>query len=491
MSRRIGAGCAAIGLLAALAGCGERVLWDRWLAERALWHADRESARLGAGSAASVALESAYARIVSDYPAREWAPRARQPGRARDVAAAAARAQWRLASLALERGEPAVAALRAERTAADWSSVPLFAAPALDLLAEAHVRLGDEAGAQAALERLVATAPLVSDEGLGILRVTAEAPFALARIARARGDEPAAQSALLRIEARAIEAERHAGPGTRAGLEALREQLRAARGDSRGALALGHSLALGLEEPARRERMLALALAALELGQPDSALEYARAAEPAPSRRVGGAALLAAARAQLAMDAPDSALASLERLSERWHDLGTLTPEARFLRGEALAKAGREETARAERRSLLASFPAHPLGFLALDRIVAHHAARGERELARIEGEQALAILARTLESHRDPAVQRDALLARAAILEHLGRGPEADSTAFELFARFPGDSASQVAFLRSLERWPAAAAGQAALWRTRIASRSMSPEVRAWVRRHDRGGAP
>ncbi len=474
----------AIALAVLASGCGDRVLWDRWQAERLLWLAERASERAGRGSEALRALEPAYERIVAAYPAARWSAPARQAGPARDVAEVAARAQGRLATLALDRGDAGLAADRAERLASDWAVVPDLAALGFARLAQARIRLGDEAGAQAALEAVLTHVPLVSEHGFGILRVAAEAPLDLARLARARGDEPAAQSALLRAEARAIEAMAHAGPELAAALADLRWQYRAARGDVTGALAMGHALALQADEEARLPRLLDLAHAALGLGQPESALVYARIAEEAPGRRLGAAAMLVRARAHLAVAEPESALTTLDRLAERWYDIGTLSPEARFLRAEALAALGREEAARAERKALVAAHPAHALAFRALQRIVAHHTQAGQGELARLEGAQALETIDRTLAHHRDPGVQRDALRTRSEILDLLGRRAEADSATVDLFVRFPDDSAVQARLLEAADRWPAASADRAALWRLRIASRSMSPELRARARR-------
>lgn len=484
-------GLAALAVLVlVLAGCGDEGRWSRWQAERALWKADLERQRAGRGSAESRTVEAPYLAILARFPAEQWAPHAVTPGIERDVATAVTRAHWRLAQLALDRGDAALAASRAEEMAARWEAVPALAALALDRLAEARIRLGDEAGAQAALERIIVTAPLISDEGFGIMRVVAEAPLALARIARAAGDEPSAQSALLRAEARAVEALPRASGGIAAGLERYRWQVRAARGDRAGALEHGHAIAMESRGDEQLELLLVLAEAALELGLPDSAVSYARESESAPSRLIGGRAMLASARGQLALGRPDSALGVLDRLVDRWYDIGALSPDARYLRAEAMDRLGREETARAERRALLAAHPTHPLAFLALEHIVSHHLDAGQWELARIEGDQALATLARTLETHRDPSVQRDVLRTRTGILERLGRVPEADSSAFEYFGRFPEDSVAQVTLLRGLDRWPSEQADQAALWRARIASRSMSPEVRARARAGTRGVA-
>ena len=471
-----------------LAGCGDPELWARWQSERALWRAEHARSGAGLGSEASRALEPRFARIVEQFPASRWAPRAIHPGVARDVAVAASQAQLRLAGLALDRNDPELAAARAERLATDWEAVPLLAAPGLEKLAAARVRLGDEAGAQQALERIVSRTPLLAEDGRSLVRVSAQAPFALARIARARGDEPAAQWALFRVEAHALEALPRADEATRVAIEHFRSQVQIARGDRAGALAREHELAARAGPDSRAGLLISLAETALDLGLPDSALVFAREAEPSLSRRVGGVAMLVSARCQLAMAQPESTLATLERLSDRWYDLGALAPEVGFLRGDALEELQREESARAERKALIAGFPTHPLAFLALVRVVSHHVDAGQTELARLEGAQALATLERTLAQHRDPDVLREVIRARTDILERLGRTAEADSSAFELFGRFPGDSIAQALVLTAVDRWPPSSSAQAALWRARIASRSMSPEVRARARRESRG---
>src|SRR6185436_7627885 len=100
MRRVFGAAlCAAM-----LSGCGDPVLWSRWQAERAVFHAARVSGRIESrGRSATVderaLLERRLEGIEAEFPAARWGkPPASGP--ARDVALASSRAAMAYARLA-------------------------------------------------------------------------------------------------------------------------------------------------------------------------------------------------------------------------------------------------------------------------------------------------------------------------------------------------------------------------------------------------------
>ena len=103
-----------------------------------------------------------------------------------------------------------------------------------------------------------------------------------------------------------------------------------------------------------------------------------------------------------------------------------------------------------EFRTLAASLPTHPLAFQGLRKVVQHHLDRGEFDLARVEGDATLGNLSRLLLNNRDPLVQREARGVSAEVLLALGRMAMAESSLVDLWQRFPGDSATEDAALRS-----------------------------------------
>ena len=69
---------AAAAVLVLLAGCGDSELWERWRAERAFWHAQREVERIlvrpqVAKPSDFVRAEAGFRSIVRDFPASRWA----------------------------------------------------------------------------------------------------------------------------------------------------------------------------------------------------------------------------------------------------------------------------------------------------------------------------------------------------------------------------------------------------------------------------------
>lgn len=469
------------GLALVLAGCGDKVAWERWQAEREAWRIQHAQGEGGSGTSALLALEERHAALAQRYPAAVWSVRARTAGAARDIARVSAQAGLRAAELALRRGDPARAAERAEVVAEQWEGFPELSARAWALRARAEVQRGDEAAADTAWAR-AAEGPLVV-AGRGLERAVAEAAVALVRARLARGLAAAADAARHRAEARARPALADPVPLVRRAAALWLADLRAVAGDAAGAHAAACLALAAAETGEPGEITLAVAARALAIGLADSAIVHARALSAArDDRRLGGRALLVVARAERARGDAAAALAAVDALLERWYDPRELAAEARFERAEALAALGRWEAARAEYRALAAAHPTAPLAFLSLQRIVAHHARSGERDLMRLEGEWAMATLARAQQAYRDPGIQRELIAARTALAAVLGDAVE-DSLGRAWWERHPADSAAQRWMIEAVVRAPGEPGARQRLL-SRLARTSASPEVREAARR-------
>jgi hypothetical protein len=111
---------------------------------------------------------------------------------------------------------------------------------------------------------------------------------------------------------------------------------------------------------------------------------------------------------------------------------------------------GRFESARAEWRALQAQSPTHELAFLSMRRIVQHHLALGETELAHFEARRSIDNLERLLVMNADPLVQRQARLVRAELLADSGEPLAAVDGLLDVWDRFPADSVAEAAALRA-----------------------------------------
>ena len=485
---------AALALLAAalLAGCGDPDVWARWQAERGLYHAARAVRRAEQRSPADGARERAGAErrleaLLAAFPAARWgSPPSRGP--ARDVALAASRASLSLARLAAFAGddERALALWRVAR--AQWGALPSATVTARVGAARALDRLGrfDEA-----LEERLALArldPLGDPDRTGPSPQVLAAPALVVAELRDLGRDADAATVLQEADAHFAAALSRARPADALPIARALAEVRVARGDGVGALAaLRATLALlrAWEVPGRA---VALAECALDAGEPDSAIAYARwAASATNSRSVAGPALVVAARAWEARGIPDSAFAAYDALFDRWTDPGLIAPEAHFRRASLLERLGQWERARSEFVSLTAAAPTHPFAFRAILQVVRHHFEEGQLELARIEGENAVERIEYLLATNRDPAVQKEAGLTRAAVLQELGSTARAESSLVDLWRRFPEDSATESAALRGAslaEHRPGGRATAAALYDELVRRAASSPVRRTAERR-------
>lgn len=482
--------------LVLLAGCGDPVLWDRWRAERDLYHAARAARRAeapDAGPAAHAAAERLLDALAREFPASRWgSPPARGP--ARDVAVAASRAALARARLAAARGDHEEALARWRAALAAWGALPGAVVAARVGAAQALDRLGRGEEALAERRALAALDPLGDPDRSGPAPQVLAAPAAVADELRDLGREAEARDVLLEADARfAAALERAQGRDALAIARAL-AAVRVARGDGAGALAALRTTFAGLRAWEVPPRAVTLAGVALDAALPDSAIAYARwAASASNSRSVAGPALVLAARAWEAKGLEDSALAAYDALEDRWPDPGAVGPEALFRRARLLQRRGQWESARATFSALVASAPASPFALRAHGLVVRHHLDERQFELARLEGDNAIERLEYLLATNRDPDVQRDAGLARAGLLQDLGRSARAESVLVDLWRRFPEDSATESAALRGAslaEHRPGGRAAAAALYGELARRAASAPVRRAAARRLEALGA-
>jgi tetratricopeptide (TPR) repeat protein len=433
----------------ALAGCGDPALWARWQAERALFQVRAREHRLlarGAPDAAFDRIEARYREILEAWPPERWAA---SPGAGRDVAEAAAHAGLALAASAERRGHVA----QAERDLASLEPrvvlLPEVLIAARRARRSALESLGRFDEARSERERIAATAFEPGD--LDAATTVLDAALGLAAERREVGDGAGADAVLARTEHEFAAARDRASPAQREPMIEGLSQLRAARGDAAGALALLRERLLAAPEADRPLRLRTLASRALQAGAPDSAIAYARwAVRLSDARGVAGPAWLTEAAAFERLGRPDSALACYDHVLTHWHDPGTFGPVARFRRAELLDRMGRWELASAEYRALAAVYPAHPLALLTASRVVQHHLAHGQPELARLAGETGIDNLRHLQQVNRDPDVQRQAGAVEGDLLVALGRYDEAERALLDLWRRFPQDSTAEAGALRA-----------------------------------------
>jgi tetratricopeptide (TPR) repeat protein len=430
---------------AALGGCGDPDLWERYRAEQAFWRARRlaEGVQLNPQVATNASYDRAIAAfrdIANRYPAARWAGVGRS-SISREVAAVAGRAEIACARLEEMRGRDAVALegyARARRDCSPLVAVALEAALArAGLLARAS-RDSEALGAWVDISREF---PLVDPERPAALQPVLDAPLHVAAALALAGRTAARDSVLDAAERRLRDALERASGGASApelwlSLAAVRE----ARGNLDGAL---EALRRTLAEPADREhvpqRVLALARVSLEGGRPDSARSYAAWAERGFGGQVRAEGMRLVARAWEAARAPDSALAAYARLLEAYPKEQDSVADARFRRGVILEAEGVWELARSEYSALIAALPTHPQAFEAALRVVRHHARRGEAELARTEARHALDRMNDLIATQHDDTVQQWARRTRAELLIATGNAAGACDALAELWRRYPG----------------------------------------------------
>lgn len=482
MSRWSALACAVLTMLV-VSGCGDPLLWERWQAERAYEHARRLADRVLVRPSLAPPRHweqaaSAFRDVTTRWPARAWVDRGGRTGR--EIAAVSARSSLALARLEALRGREAEA-LAAWRVAGEaCAPLPALAAEATAGEARALGRAGRFDEALAAWTHLAEGVPPY-DPDAGWIADVLQAPLRAARELRGGGRPEEADALLRRAEARLRGAlERERGP-KRAPLLGRVADYATARGDLAAALvALRERTAAETERDAVRGAVLAMATTALQLGAPDTALAYARWGEQLGGRAAAQATLVRA-RAFSAEALTDSALDAYGLLLERPRDPDLLQPAARYERGELFVRLGRWESARAEWRALQAQSPTHPLAFLSMQRIVQHHAAAREPDLARFEARRAIAQLERLLEINADPIVQRQARRVRGELMAEVGDDDSAVEAFADLWDRFPGDSIAEQAGLRAVQlaRRSAASAARGESLRRIVASQATRAEVR------------
>lgn len=443
-------------LLPLVAGCGDADLWARWRAERALWDAHRQADRVllrpdGPRPEDWALLEQRFRSALEDFPAERWVPLARSDGPARDVAAASGDAALVLGELSARQGHDDQAVARWQQVIRQYAPLPDVVLEARRAQAQALGRLGRHEDRLRVLRAVADSTPLVDVRTRQLRTLVLATTRQLARELQDLGRDAEATEVLRGAEQRFSFALGRPGTPDRTSLAVALSDVRAALGDMPGSLA-ALRVALQSENASQKTtRLLTLAEQALALGAPDSVFAYARWAESLNgSRQVAAPARLLVARAFEARGDVDSSLATYDALFERFNSLGPFEAETRYRRGLLLEKHGRWELARGEFRTLAASLPTHPLSFQGLRRIVQHHLDRGEFDLARVEGDATLGNLSRLLVNNRDPLVQREARGVSAEVLLALGRMAMAESSLVDLWQRFPRDSATEDAALRS-----------------------------------------
>jgi len=423
----------ALALLLLVTGCGDPVLWARWRAERALWHAQREANRTmirpRAVSPQDYArAEAAFRAIVAEFPAERWARRD-ATAMELDVAEVSGRAALALARLAelQSRGDEAVAGYA--RVESDWAALVDLALEAAVLRAEALERLARPAEAANAWERVLRDHPAFEAHGGGPRRAHLEALRRLAAGLASAGRSAGRDSLLAEAEQRfAGAAARTSGRATVELLDGVAE-CRFLRGDLDGSVAIERQVLaskLPIDDTERARRRLALGERLLAAGRADSALACALQV----GREAFGDPRLAAydleARAQVAAGRPNAALEAYGRILSDFPRQPSAGAEARFARGRLLESLDRWTLARTEYSALCAAHPSHPRALEAWLRVVRHHRAEGEAELARIETEHALGSIDQLVAMQHDPVERGRMVEGRAAILLAGGRTADA-----------------------------------------------------------------
>jgi tetratricopeptide (TPR) repeat protein len=447
---------ACVGIACALAGCGDRVLWERWCAERDGFLAQRGAERVMAHAASATPAEwdraaRALEQVARAHPVQDWITRGAPAGAARQVAVAGQRAWLQWGRLEVARGRDSVAVRALTEVTAAAASMPGLAAEAFPLIVAAEDRQGHFDASLRALSAFAELDPVADAEHRVPPMAQFEAPIALARELRERGHAAEADAALARADARFAAAFTTAkGDAVTPVAQAL-SRIRVARGDGPGALAAlrqAYERAPSGDHPAR---LLEMAQAALAARMPDSAMVFARAAgQLDASRRILGRSMLISAQAWSQIGVMDSALASYQALLVRWPDLGALGAPARYEHALLLDQAGRWEAARAELRSVAARYPGHPLAFAAVRQVVQHDLQHGKVELAQVTGGTELEKLARQLATDHDPEVQRQARALQGDLQLALGRTGAAESTYVDLWRMFPADSLAEASALQA-----------------------------------------
>jgi len=415
-----------------LSGCGNQLLWERWCAERASWHAQREVDRIlvrpqVAKPSDFARAEGGFRRIMDEFPAARWG-RPGTSGMAAEIGRIAAGSAVALARLAELQNRTAEAMTGYRRVETDWAVYPDVALEAAVLAAGALTRVEDP-GASGAWEHVARSFP-ADDPASGEPRAAwLQAVRQLTDELDAAGRIPARDS-LLRAEESTAERWLAAHPGHPAApdwIDAIAES-RARRGDTEGALAATRRALAGDDHLVRSERVrriLDLGERSLAIDRPDSALTYARWVD----REFDGIDRLHGldleARAFRARGDRDSALGAYDRIVTDYPRRESEVAEARFQRAVLLEQLGRWPLARAEYGALYAASPTTPRALESWQRVILHDRAAHEEELARIETEHALAAFDQLIAMQHDESERARVREARIAVLFAAGRTRE------------------------------------------------------------------
>lgn len=466
-------------------GCGDRMLWERWKAERAFWHVRTEAEKLPGTKAEPASVEAVTRlaeRVLRDFPAARWASPPAPGGAARHVALASGGTALLWAELPSRMGDDSTAADRLARVRNDYAALPAVTIPALLARAAALQRLGRFDEVLAERVAVASLDPMTDDDRRGPAAEVVESALLATHEYTRRGEPERAEALYAATAARYVEsAARAHGRDSLALCDAL-ALLHVRSGRAADALAVGRASLANAPQGERAARVLLMAQGALDAGAPDSAIVYARwAAQIGSSRRVIGNALFTAAQAWERLGEADSAIAAYDDVLRRWVDAGALGAPAHYERARLLERRGDWINARAEYLALSASQPTHPLAFRAVQRLVQHPFEVGEAELARVQGQQEIEKLGYLVQTNFDPQVRRQAGLVRAELLLLTGQVAGAESSFVALWRQFPGDSATEDAALRGA-RLGAHLPGGAARSREvleQLARRAVDPVVR------------
>jgi tetratricopeptide (TPR) repeat protein len=408
-----------------LAGCGDPDLWARYRAERGFWRArrliDRIQLKPGTATAADYAPAVAALRaITAGFPAAEWTSPARlHAPLARDVATIAGRAAIAFSRVDEMQGRLEVAIVGYARAEADYAALPLVALEAALARAGAFEHAGRDSAATAVYAEIGTRFSLIDPEsGVAILPVM-DAPLRVARDQARAGHAAAADATLWDAERRYLaELEHQRGRAPALDLWVRLAKARMARGHTQEALdALRGALSEPIASAEAAGLVLTMAEYCVEGGRPDSAFAYTDWAARAFDDGARLQSMVLAARAWERGGPPDSAIAAWGQLLDAYPGEASAGSVARFQRGMLFEHQGRWELARSEYRTLMAMNPTHELAFDAMRRIVDWHASRGEKELARIEGQRGLEALDRMIATNRDEHILQLARLTRADLL--------------------------------------------------------------------------
>lgn len=421
---RIAAGALAA-LALAVAGCGDRELYERYTAERMFWKAARDARllQLGQRVVPDTEIESVsrgFQRIVERFPPAEWAPgEGSVTEDRRIVGRVVGEALFRRAELLASKENPQEAHAACEQLLRHY---PRGELAVRGTYLAAHLLRGEERLPEAAalLASLWRNQPVVREDGRTAEEGVIEAPLYAARWYASAKDTASALRVLEESEGflRGVIRDH---PGTPAALFARSRLFTAlaSRGEWVPAIAALRDV---VDDPlfiaddtdklmGTSARMEIASIYALQLGRPEEGLrildEQERLGLPP---KAGPRILLMRGQLTALAGRREEALAILGRVIEE-HALDVdACAQAYFVRGSIYEALNRWDNAIVEYRTLISKFPRTQLGLAAPLQIAARYQRVGDEEAGG-------AALARAIQDYRrvidaDPA-SNEALLAR------------------------------------------------------------------------------